>query len=280
MNNLLHFIYRYRALWVLVLLVVLSCTMLVRRHSYKRHVYLTSASAVAGGIHEAGSAVSGYFTLQRVNDELQARNAQLETQLLALRRQLDDLTMPDDTLVGQSGYLPGGYHLVTARVINNSIAHPHNYITLNRGASSGIEPEMGVVCPGGVVGIVNVVTDGYARVISLLNPDFRLSCKVKGSDAFGSLVWDGMSPRTALLEELPRHTIFAPGDTIVTSGYSAVFPEGIPVGTVLESASAADDNFYTLKVQLLTDFTTLNTVTVIASDERRAIVDLEQSSSR
>ncbi len=135
---------------------------------------------------------------------------------------------------------------------------------------------MGVVDQNGVVGIVNLVSDKYARIISLLNPNFRLSCKLKGSDVFGSLVWDGRSPDQALLEELPKHTVFQPGDTIVTSGYSAVFPEGIPVGTVISSDKGADDNFFTLRVNLLTDFSRLSTVRLIANDDIDEISEIEK----
>ena len=119
---------------------------------------------------------------------------------------------------------------------------------------------MGFSDHNGVVGIVNVVVNHSARVISLLNPNLRLSCKVKGSDYFGSLIWDGKSPYYAILEEMPRHVQFEKGDTIVTSGYSSVFPEGINVGIITELQNEANDNFFSLKIQLSTDFTQLSTV--------------------
>jgi rod shape-determining protein MreC len=134
---------------------------------------------------------------------------------------------------------------------------------------------MGVMDQNGVVGVVNVVSDHYARIISLLNPNFRLSCKLRGSDSFGSLVWDGNDPTTAILEELPKHTHFHKGDTIVTSGYSAVFPEGIPVGVIVGKARGADDNFFTLRIKLLTDFTALSTVKVISNTDLEEIRSIE-----
>ena len=111
----------------------------------------------------------------------------------------------------------------------------------------------------------------------MLNPNFRLSCKLKGSDVFGSLVWDGRSPGEALLEELPKHTVYHKGDTIITSGYSAVFPEGIPVGTVQEAYKGGDDNFFTLRIRLLTDFSQLSTVRVIANDMTDELMFVENS---
>jgi rod shape-determining protein MreC len=138
---------------------------------------------------------------------------------------------------------------------------------------------MGVIDQNGVVGIVNVVTEHHARVISLLNPNFRLSCKIKGNESFGSLVWDGNDPRYVVLEELPRHTKYQKGDTVITSGYSAVFPEGIPVGVVVSNNKGRNENFFALKVRLLSDFSTLNNVQVVlnnASEELRRLEEMNQ----
>ena len=160
-------------------------------------------------------------------------------------------------------------------MINNSISRPYNYITVEKGTIDGVAPEMGVVDQNGVVGVVNVVSEHYARIISLLNPQFRLSCKLKGSDVFGSLVWDGGSPEEALLEELPKHTVYEPGDTIVTSGYSSVFPEGIPVGTIKSADRGVDDNFFTLRIKLFTDFSRLSTVRIISNDNIEEVQTVE-----
>ena len=149
--------------------------------------------------------------------------------------------------------------------IYSTISNVTSYFHL-RDINDGITSEMGVIDQNGVVGIVNVVGENSARIISLLNPNLRLSCKVKGSDFFGSLVWDGKSPYYAILEEMPRHVKFETGDTIVTSGYSAVFPEGITVGVIDEQLNTGGDNFYSLRIKLLTDFTQLSTVRVIKNN--------------
>ena len=178
-----------------------------------------------------------------------------------------------DTMVVDSGMQP--FSFIVANVINNSIARPFNYITLNKGSLDGVKPEMGVIDASGVVGIVSVVGPRSSRVISLLNPHFRLSCKLKGTDNFGSLVWDGKSPDEALLEEMPRHETFRKGDTIVTSGYSSVFPPGLPVGLVMDEAGNDHGDFFTLKVRLLSDFAALNNVQVVVSDMSAEVKSLE-----
>lgn len=274
MRALADFLVRHGAWFVFLLFAGISCFMLFRGNPYQQAVFLTSAGRVSSGVYSVASGITGYFHLRTINEDLQERLARLELENLNLRRRMQrvDEQLYADSVKPDSALAP--YEFIIARVINNSIVRPNNFITLDRGAADGIAPEMGVVDRNGIVGIVNVTGPHTSRIISLLNSDLRISCKVKGSDAFGSLVWDGRSPRQAVLEELPRHVEFSPGDTIITSGFSAVFPEGIPVGTVVEQMRDADDNFYSLRIDLLTDFATLSTVRVIrnfSKDEIEAV---------
>jgi len=246
--------------------------LLFQKNPYQHHVYLTSAGAVASGIYGVSSNVTGYINLREINEDLQRRNAYLESEVIALRQQNRQLgqNILQDSLRRLDSI--GRFDFIIASVINNSVIRPYNYITIDKGSADGLTPEMGVMDQNGVVGVVNVVSDRHARIISLLNPNFRLSCKLRGNDAFGSLVWDGKKPTEALLEELPKQVKFKSGDTIITSGYSAMFPEGIPVGVILGSTRGEDDNFNTLRIKLLTDFSTLSTVKVISNKE---IVDIK-----
>lgn len=264
---MLAFIIRYSSWLLFVVYIVASGLMLISWGSFQRHVWLTSAGAVASSVYDVTHNVTSYFYLREVNADLEQRNGQLESEVAALKYRLRDLNekLYGDTMTVDSLFRP--FDFVVASVTNNSIAMPHNYITINKGALDGVKPEMGVVDANGVVGVVNLVSDHHARVISMLNPDFRLSCKVKGNDSFGSLVWDGVDVEEAVLEELPKHSVYNRGDTIVTSGYSAVFPEGIPVGTVLETLRDDDDNFFKLRVKLFTDFTRLSTVRIMISHD-------------
>ena len=201
----------------------------------------------------------------------------LEMEVIDLKKQLNDyrLRIDGDNTVAIADSVQHDFNIIMAHVINNSISKPFNYITINKGELDGVKPEMGVVDQNGVVGIVNVVGSHSARIISLLNPKFRLSCKLKDSDFFGSLVWDGIDPTVAVLEELPRHVTFQKGDTIVTSGYSAVFPEGLIVGTILNDRTENRENFFSLKVKLTSDFTQLSTVKVIENKNKDEIKSLE-----
>ena len=257
--------------------------LLVHDDPYRQHLYLTSAGRLASTAYKSANNVTSYFNLHDINDDLNQRNADLQAEIVRLQQRIDLMTEQGykDTLVVDSG-VPY-FEFIVAHVINNSVAHPYNYITINKGSNDGIRPELGVVDRNGVVGIISNVGPSSARVISLLNPHFRLSCKLKRTDYFGSLVWDGEASDEALLEELPRHTIFQPGDTIVTSGYSAVFPAGLPVGVVVDDYTDRNQNFFTLRVKLLTDFTTLSNVQVVVNnhaEELKALTAGEENDSK
>lgn len=283
MHELLAFFVRHSKWFVFAFFATISCVLLFRSDPYRQHLYTTSAGHLGAAVYGAANGVTSYFNLHEINEDLNRRNAELQAQVEALNQRLTVLDEQNrtDTLVPDSGVLP--FRFIVAHVINNSISHPYNYLTINKGSRDGIRPELGVIDRNGVVGIVSNVGTGNARVISLLNPNFRLSCKLKRTDYFGSLVWGGDRPDEALLEELPRHTVFHPGDTIVTSGYSAVFPAGLPVGVVMDSEGDASQNFFTLRVKLLADFTTLSNVQVVVNneaDEIRALSAGEENDSK
>lgn len=276
MSELLKFFVKYSSWFLCALYLLLSAILLLSSNPYQHHVYLTSANVVASGLYRTTNGVTSYFSLREINEDLQRRNSDLELEVYSLKEMIREQNqrMYADTMTVDSAL--SRYHFIIAHVINNSINHSHNYITIEKGRLDGIEPEMGVMDQNGIVGIVNVVGDHTARLISVLNPYLRLSCKVKGENQVGSLVWDGKNPGEAILEELPKHAKFIKGDTIVTSGYSSVFPEGVPVGTIMSGTRDREDNFYTLRVKLFTDFSTLSTVRVIRDKMKYELVTVEK----
>ncbi|MDE6469247.1 MAG: rod shape-determining protein MreC [Muribaculaceae bacterium] len=283
MNELISFLIKNSKWFVFTFFVVISCMLLFRDDPYRQHVYITSAGRLASTAYKGANNVTSYFNLHEINEDLNRRNAELQARIASLEERLEIMREAGftDTLVVESG-VPH-FEFIVAHVINNSIARPFNYLTINKGSADGVRPELGVIDQNGVVGIVSNTGRHSARVISLLNPHFRLSCKIKGSDYFGSLVWNGDNPAEAQLEELPRHTVFHVGDTIVTSGYSAVFPAGLPVGVVLDDDTDKNQNFFTLRIRLLADFTTLGNVQVVINneaDEIRALSAGEENDSK
>ncbi|RHJ92475.1 rod shape-determining protein MreC [Parabacteroides bouchesdurhonensis] len=282
MKKLLEFLIRKRHWFLFILLEVVSLALVYRNNAYQRNIILSSANVITGHIASTSGYVTSYLNLREINKELLERNGQLELELLELRDRLDMMTADTVTF---AGFAPDSteqfpYSFVMAEVVNNSVSHLSNYITVNKGRKDGVAPDMGVVSERGVVGIVSTVSDHFAVVIPLLNPKFRLSCKVLGSSYFGSLSWNGRNAQYANLDELPRHVVFDKGDTIVTSGYSAVFPAGIIVGVVSDFRKQHDDNFYSLEVKLATNFRTLNDVRIIKNYRQAEQLDVEREAKR
>ena len=275
MNNLLNFFIKHSAWFIFAVYVILSLVLLFKDNPYQQSVYLTSANSVSAAVYKAFNGITSYFHLRGINESLQERNAALEMELIELREQLSEMALYAPDSLHQPAL--GQYNFVMAHVISNSIAKPNNYITIDRGHLDGVSPEMGVIDQNGVVGIVNVVGPHASRVISLLNPHIRLSCKLRASGFYGSLVWDGKSPRHAVLEELPKHLTWNKGDTIVTSGYSAVFPEGIIVGVVEGLARDMSDSFVSLRIRLTTNFSQLSSVRVITNSMKGQIDALRRA---
>ena len=278
MRNLLNFLLKYNHWFLFILLEVISFVLLFRFNHYQHSVYFSSANAVAGKVYEVSGGITSYFHLKSVNEDLLDRIMELEQQ----NHNLEDALgrhLSDSTELNSIRNLPNtDYQVFKARVINNSLNLVDNYITLNRGSKDGIRPEMGVVDGNGVVGIVYDTSYHYSRVISVLNSKSSISCKIVGSEYFGYLKWEYGDSRYAYLKDLPRHAEFNLGDTVVTSGYSTVFPEGIMIGTVDDMADSNDGLSYLLKVKLATDFGKVSEVRVIARTGQHEQKELEQKS--
>ncbi len=280
MRNLLNFLLKYNYWFLFLLLEAIGLLLLFRHNRYQQSVYFSSANTLSGMVYEAVGGVNAYFHLKTVNRDLLERNMLLEQQLQnleqALRRyQVDSLSV--DSLKG----IPrDDYRLYSAHVIKNSLNQKDNYITLDKGSAHGIRPEMGVIDGNGVVGIVYDTSPSYSVVLSVLNSRSNISCKIVGSDYFGYLKWERRDSRYAYLKDLPRHAEFSLGDTVVTSGYSTVFPEGIMVGTVDNMADSNDGLSYLLRIKLATDFGKLNEVRVVARRGQQEWKELEKRVER
>jgi rod shape-determining protein MreC len=280
MRKLLDFLIDKRHWLLFFLLEAVSFTLVYRNNAYQQSIMFSTANAVSANIVSIGGSAASYLNLREKNRELIERNGQLQLELFRLQHRLE--MMAGDTMLFHAfihdSIRQFPYEIEVAKVVNNSVSYLSNYITIDKGRLDNIEQDMGVISEQGVVGIVSTVSDNYSVVIPILNPKFRLSCKVLGSGYFGSMSWDGRNTQFAKLDELPRHVDFQVGDTIVTSAFSAIFPEGIMMGTVSSFEKQRDDNYYSLTVKLSTDFTNLNMVMVIKNYHKQEQKQVEKES--
>ena len=274
MHNLLEFLAKYNHWFLFVVLEVVSFVLLFQFNSYQGSVWFSSANAVSGKLYEWDSNVETFFSLTKVNQELTQRNAYLEQQVQQLSEKLTDATKDSTWVHRNQMALLQNYHLIPAKVVANSIDKPSNLMTIDKGRADGVRKDMGVVCGTGVVGIVYLVSDHYSVVIPVLNTKSNISCMIQHRGYFGYLRWKGGASEYAYLEDVPRHAHFKLGDNVVTSGYSAVFPQGILVGKVLHVFNSADGLSYRVQLKLSTDFAKLRDVCVVDDATLRERLDI------
>jgi len=274
MKDLLSFFSKNSPFFTWLFLAIISIALLFQSNPYQRSVWFGSASAVTGSVYDLQSNVTSYFGLREVNEDLLHRTGLLEAENLRLRQELQlyrdsmQMNIPNNELQ---------YHFLIAHVVGNTITQVENYITLDKGTNDGVQPDLGVVDQNGVIGIVAKVSAHYSLVLSVLNPKLRISVMLRGSEAIGSLVWDGKDYRHASLEDLPRNVDYEIGDTIVTTGYTPSFPKDVPVG-VIESSDDRGGSFMTLRIALFADFNRLQDVHVILNDHMQEIDELRDMS--
>ena len=276
MENLLRFLGKASSFLLFVFLQTIALFLLVSHNNYQQSVALSSANVVIGNLYDSVNSFTEYFHLRTNNTLLAEENTALKNANMLLLEQLQDTIQTQDTLI-LTADSSTTYSYITAKVINSSVNKQLNYITLDKGSLHGIQPDMGVVNSEGVVGIVSTVSENFSVVIPILNPRIQVSCRIAKNDYYGSLLWEGKNAEFANLKEIPQHVELVKGDTIVTSGHSAVFPAGIPVGTVDDMEDSHDGLSYLLKVKLFTDFARLNNVRVLGSFNGTEQAQLEDS---
>ena len=276
MNNLINFFIKNSSWFIFAFYVIMSLALLFRSNPFQQSVYLTSANGTVATISKSVNGASNYFHLKEINEDLHHQNAAQKAEILALREQLNNLELQYGVKPGSEVSGNGNYSFISAHVISNSVVNPSNYITIDRGSADGIEPYMGVMDMNGVVGIVDAVNTHSARIMSMLHPDTKITCTLKGNGNFGLLVWDGKTTDHAILKDLPKVDEYHVGDTVVTSSSSLSFPEGFMVGVVERiSPTTKDDSFMTLIVKLSCKITKLSNVHVIKNNMKEELKQLE-----
>ena len=207
-----------------------------------------------------------------MSDSLVAENAALRAQLIESKYEarIDTGHLSDSTSKSVQNFT-----YIAARVVRNSVNHATNLIYLDRGSLQGVKKQMGVINKNGIVGQVISVTGNYAAVMSVLSKDFKVSAKFKKNDAFGNIHWDGINSNTATMDEIPKHVPAKVGDTIVSSGFSQLFPRNIMIGTVKTVKMQPDKNFLDITINLTTDFGNLNYVYVVNNIRKQEIQQLD-----
>ncbi len=259
----MNFLLRYGNFFLFLILELYAISLVGRYNKKQNEIYQSSANLVSGVVMENFSTVRRYFSIQEIADSLAQENARLKTEMEIAKyvsiEQHGIVKLPLDTsAVVKQDSIPAKlvlqqFHYTIAEIVNNSIVRNENYITINRGKLQGVKVGNGVISATGIIGIVRNVTDHYAQVMSVLHKRTNISAMIKRNRNFGSLVWHGGNPHFMTLESITKYAEVAKGDSIVTSGFSEIFPGNVFIGRVADFKLDGGSNFYAITIELNND---------------------------
>lgn len=273
MQQIFNFIFKNSNRLLFLLLLCVSLLLTIQSHSYHKSRIISSANFLTGGVYEKINNITEYLNLKTENDALALENARLKSIIFNTK---------DTTTIEKPQNLKGvaPEDIVVSKVIHNSYNTHENFLTLNSGSNDGVKSDMGVINSLGIVGIIDRTSPKYSTVVSILNTKSQINAKIKKSNHFGSLTWNGKNTGFVQLQDVPRLASVRKGDTIVTGGQSVIFPEGINIGTISKVEKDEETHYYVITVKLFNDMTNLGHVYIIKSKDRDEVNNLEKGNKK
>ncbi len=262
MRYLIAFLWKHSFFFLFVFLECIAFLLMINSQNYQGTVIINSTNQFTGTLNTIYTNITDYFSLRKSNQQLLEENTKLHN--LILTYQNDSIPIMHDTT----------YEYIGARVISNSVHHRNNYIRLNKGSNDGVEIDMGVVSDKGIVGIVIGVSKNFSTVMSLLHKDSKVSAKIKKNNQLANIVWEKIDYQRGKLDHIPTHLLLLQGDTIITSGNSLIFPEGINIGFVEHYFQNEGENLNSASILFATDFNALHHVYIIKNKQKKEIQEL------
>ena len=270
MQQIVHFIIKYKYFLFFLLLKFIAISFTIQSHSYHNSKFVNSANFITGGIHKRINSFKEYTHLKVYNEQLLEENTRLKN-ILSLK--LNDSSVNDFEVIDTIKYSQK-YRYLLAKVIHNQYHTKYNYLTIDKGSIKGVKPDQGVINSKGIIGITNSVSNNYATVLSILNENSKINVKLLNSFYFGTLEWNGNDYNVLQLVDLPIQANINKSDTIITGGKSTIFPEGIPVGYVLDF-SKENNSYKYINIRLFNDMSAIGPVTIINNFDKKEINTLE-----
>lgn len=272
MRRIIYLIKKFRYFLLFIILEILAFIIIIQDHSYHQSKFVNSANFFTGGLYDKANSINEFFHLRKDNQLLSEENARLKN---LLEKRENTYAIDSFTVIDTSQYFQK-YDYSVAKIINNNYTKRNNFITLNKGAKHGLTPDLGVVNSKGIIGVIKNVSTNYATVLSILNSNSNINVRLKNSNHFGTLVWDGKDYNITQVIDIPRQAVVKAGDTIVTGGKSAIFPEGIEVG-VVKDFRYAQNKYQIINILLFNDMSAIGEVQIVKNLHKNEQVTLEQS---
>jgi len=273
MQQLIYFIQKYRYFLFFLLLELIAFQLIINNLSFHNSKFINSASTITGGFYNKTNSISDYFQLDTENKELLNENLILKNKLERLSQKIDTVAV---TKIFEKTNASQRYSYLQGRIEKNQFRNNYNFLTINLGKKDSITPEMGVINSKGILGIVENVLHRYSRVRSILNKSSKINAKLKNSNYFGTLTWDGFDYNITQLLDIPRQAKLKVGDTIITGGMSSIFPEGIPIGSIDTIVNGVSIK-RVINIKLFNDMSSLKNIYVVKDFDKQQLMNLEKT---
>lgn len=255
MYGVLQLLVKYGVHFLFIVLQIICFTLIINYNKTQNEIFFNSSNVYIAKIGSLTTKAKNFANIGQVNDSLQRENANLIENLIRIEYINENIPSLDSFFTQ--------YSLIPTTICNNTFHLRNNHLTLCKGEREGIQTNMGVISDRGIVGIIRNTSENYAHVISILHSQTRISCAIKSKKGFGNLVWKNMDPLRMTMESLPKHESVTIGDTIITSGYSTMFPKGILIGKVESFLLVPGSNSYEITVKLFKNPTSIQYAYVI-----------------
>jgi rod shape-determining protein MreC len=273
MQQLIYFIQKYRYFLFFLFLELIAFQLIINNLNFHNSKFINSASSITGDFYKKTNSIRDYFQLDIENKELLNENLILKNKLEKLSQNIDTVAV---TKIFEKTNASQRYSYLQGRIEKNQFRNNYNFLTINLGKKDSITPEMGVINSKGILGIVENVLHRYSRVRSILNKSSKINAKLKNSNYFGTLTWDGFDYNITQLLDIPRQAKLKVGDTIITGGMSSIFPEGIPIGSIDTIVNGASIK-RVINIKLFNDMSSLKNIYVVKDFDKQQLMNLEKT---
>ena len=263
MNSILQILTKNHVFFFFVILELILLSHLSSKDFVIESNFQKLSTAVSGFVFSKEKKIKDFFALKKINEQLLNKNYNLFIENQKLKKIYSS---------NKENYL---CDIIQAKIVKNTWNKNQNYLVINQGSLHGVSTQMGAVNNNNLIGITATVNNNFSTVISLLNTDLMISAKIAKSGHYGSISWNGLDYTKMQLSDISKNAMVEIGDTIVTSGYSNIFPEGINIGTVSKCKNEKNTNFLNIEVNLFTDFASIEFVYLIEHNlkEERSIIE-------
>lgn len=271
MQQIIYFIRKFRYFLLFLLLEIIAVIFTIQNHSYHASKFVNSANFISGSFYNKVNSLNEFFLLKSENKLLIEENVRLKN--LIEKKELN-YNEQNYSVIDTLQYFQK-YEYSEAKVINNNFTKRNNILTINKGTNQGLTTDLAVINSTGIIGVIKNISSNYATVLSILNNNSKINVRLKNSNHFGTLIWNGKTHTTAQLIDMPRQALIKIGDTIITGGKSAIFPEGINIG-IINDFKFEKNQYQQINVFLFNDMSSVGYIQIVKNLQKSEQKNLEQ----